>query len=68
MHSRILTKHRNSFKITIPQEYVNDLGLKEGQNLLIGIDIDRTSIIITKQFSGRKILVIDSNWMGKGPF
>ncbi len=44
-----LTKVGNSYKITLPVDFVKGFGFEEGEDLTIAIDIANKRFIITKE-------------------
>ena len=44
-----LTKVGNSYKITLPVDFVKGFGFKEGDVLSVAIDIEKKRFIITKE-------------------
>lgn len=47
MDSRILTVHNGTFQISIPTEFVSNLGWISGHKLVLELTADHNSLIIT---------------------
>jgi len=44
-----LTRVGNSYKITLPVDFVKGFGFKEGEDLTVAIDIENKRFIITQE-------------------